>query len=80
MSDAPAPDERFLDLRGLEPPEPLVRIFAALDESPGLPLRARLSREPFPLYPMLLAGGWRRRTERYEDGSCDVVITRNGAV
>ena len=76
MPHASANDERFLDLRGLEPPEPLLRIFAALDEPSERPLRVCLAREPFPLYPMLRAAGWRRRTERREDGSCDVVITR----
>ena len=68
--------ERFLDLRGLEPPEPLMRVFAALDKAPDLPLRIRVQREPFPLYAMLQAGGWIRRTEPREDGSYDVVITR----
>lgn len=78
MPDAPSPaeGERFLDLRGLEPPEPLIRVFAALEEAPQRPLRIRLAREPFPLYPMLRAAGWQRRTEPREDGSCDVVITR----
>jgi hypothetical protein len=72
----PLQGERFLDLRGLEPPEPLLRVFAALEESPERPLRIRLHREPHPLYPMLRAGGWRRRTETREDGSCEVVIYR----
>ena len=73
----PAPQsERFLDLRGLDPPAPLIRVFEALDATPDLPLRARFPREPFPLYPMLQAGGWTRRTVACEDGSYDVLISR----
>ena len=74
---APLPEgERVLDLRGLEPPEPLVRVFAALDAAPELPLRARFPREPFPLYAMLQAGGWHCRTVASEDGSFEILISR----
>jgi hypothetical protein len=69
-------EERVLDLRGLEPPEPLMRVFAALDEAPDRPLRVRFPREPFPLYVMLQAGGWTRRTTHCEDGSFEVLISR----
>ena len=69
-------DGRILDLRGLEPPEPLMRVFAALDAAPDQPLRARFPREPFPLYAMLRAGGWNFRTELSEDGGYDVLISR----
>lgn len=68
--------ERFLDLRELDPPAPLLRVFEALDAAPDRPLRARFPREPFPLYPMLQAGGWIRRTVACEDGSYDVLISR----
>ena len=78
MPDAAVPPEgeRVLDLRGLEPPEPLMRVFAALDAAPDQPLRARFPREPFPLYALLQAGGWTRRTVAREDGSFDVLISR----
>ena len=68
--------ERILDLRGLEPPEPMMRIFAALDAAPERPLRARFPREPFPLYAMLQAGGWKCRTVASEDGSFEILISR----
>jgi hypothetical protein len=68
--------ERFLDLRGLDPPAPLMRVFEALDAAPDLPLRARFAREPFPLYAMLQAGGWIRRTVACEDGSFEILIER----
>lgn len=74
---APPPEgERVLDLRGLEPPEPLLRVFAALDAAPELPLRIRIQREPFPLYTMLQAGGWTRRTVARDDGSFEILISR----
>jgi hypothetical protein len=78
MPDATVPPEgeRVLDLRGLEPPEPLMRVFAALDAAPDQPLRARFQREPFPLYPMLKAGGWIRRTVACEDGGFEILISR----
>lgn len=69
-------DEGFLDLRGLDPPEPLVRILAALEAEPARPLRVRLSREPWPLYAMLAAGGWQRRTRVHEDGGYEILISR----
>ena len=47
------PARRSLDLRGLQPPEPIVRIFEALERAPGEPLRAILPDEPAPLYTLL---------------------------
>jgi hypothetical protein len=69
-------DEVYLDLRGLDPPEPLVRILAALEAEPARPLRVRMSREPWPLYAMLAAGGWQRRTRAHEDGGYEILIRR----
>lgn len=78
MPDAAAPPEgeKVLDLRGLEPPEPLLRVFAALEAAPELPLRIRMHREPFPLYPMLRAGGWTHRTVAQRQGCIDILISR----
>lgn len=77
MNASPDPaGEQFLDLRGLDPPEPLLRIFAALEAAPEHALRVRMSREPFPLYPMLEACGWTGRTRRHEDGGFEVLISR----
>jgi hypothetical protein len=55
-----------VDLRGLDPPEPLVRILAAIEDEAG-PREFRLSREPYPLYPLLAAAGWRHEVRREED-------------
>jgi TusA-related sulfurtransferase len=68
--------ERLLDVRGLEPPEPFVRIFAALEADPGRPLRVLIHREPFPLYAALAAGGWARRTRALAEGGFEILIKR----
>ena len=47
------------DLRGLAPPEPLLRILEALDHADAGPHEFLLAREPFFLYPMLAGDGWR---------------------
>ena len=56
------------DLRGLDPPEPLLRILEAIGEGAQGPHVFLLAREPFPLYPMLLGEGWSRRVRSLERG------------
>lgn len=46
-----------MDLRGLQPPEPIVRIFQAL-EGGAAPLRVILPHEPLPLYGLLRERGY----------------------
>lgn len=54
--------ERLLDVSALEPPEPLVQVLdAAAALRPGEYLRARLPREPYPLYPLLEERGFEFR-------------------
>jgi uncharacterized protein (DUF2249 family) len=66
--------ERLLDVRALEPPEPLERI---LDTLAGMPpehrLRVILRREPFPLYNFLLRMGYQWRAHG-EEGRFEVLI------
>lgn len=51
--------DRDLDVRGLEPPEPLERVLDALADLPaGDRLRVRVRREPFPLYDLLRRMGY----------------------
>ncbi|HHC07291.1 MAG TPA: DUF2249 domain-containing protein [Actinobacteria bacterium] len=58
----PAP-EILLDVSDLEPCEPLERSLAAAAELPeGRYLRILHRREPFPLYDLLDAGGFRHAT------------------
>ena len=72
-AQAPAP----LDLRGLQPPEPIVRIFEALERSPGEPLRAILPHEPVPLYALLRERGYSYSGEQRPDGGYELLIERS---
>jgi hypothetical protein len=65
-TDAESPEVPMVDLRGLDPPEPLVRILSSL-EGEG-PLRFLLSRDPLPLYAMLKVEGWRFSVRRRPEG------------
>lgn len=69
-------DIRALDVRGLDPPEPFLRIMKALTQSPDLPLRVLIHREPFPLYDVLAEQGFGHRARALEDGSFEIVIER----
>ncbi|HZM37073.1 MAG TPA: DUF2249 domain-containing protein [Burkholderiales bacterium] len=66
-----------LDLRGLQPPEPIVRIFQALERAPGEPLRAILPHEPVPLYALLHERGFAWRGAPRTDGGYELVIERS---
>jgi hypothetical protein len=66
-----------MDLRGLQPPEPLVRIFHALERDPGVPLRVILPHEPVPLYGMLRERGYSYAGSARTDGAFEVLIEKN---
>jgi len=69
--------EIVLDVRGLEPPEPLVKVMDALETlPPGDTLRMVHNREPFPLYGILQEDGYQYRTETFADGRVEIVIWR----
>ena len=57
-----------VDLRGLDPPEPLIRILAALESDPGGPVIFLMPREPWPIYPLLRSWGWRHAVRARDDG------------
>lgn len=63
-----------MDLRGLQPPEPIVRIFQALERSPGVPLRVILPHEPVPLYALLRERGFSCTGSPRPDGGFEVLI------
>lgn len=66
--DWPEPSA-FLDNRGLEPPEPMVRILDSLEHlAPGDVLEAINEREPVFLYPELEARGAAIQTDKRDDG------------
>tara|TARA_R110002095_G_scaffold14856_3_gene18691 strand:- start:293 stop:580 length:288 start_codon:yes stop_codon:yes gene_type:complete len=53
---------QLLDVRDLEPPEPLTTILSALEVLPAQQaLKVRHRREPFPLYPLLDNMGYDHR-------------------
>lgn len=59
-----------IDARGLEPPEPMVRILEALSTLPaGGTLLARTDRRPMHLYPLLAERGFMTETQEQSDGS-----------
>lgn len=63
-----------LDLRGLQPPEPIVRIFEALERAPRTSLRAILPHEPVPLYGLLRERGFAYTGTPRSDGGFEVLI------
>ncbi len=66
-----------VDNRGLEPPEPMVRILGRLAElGPEDALVAHNDREPILLYPKLAARGFTFDAQRQADGSYLVTIRR----
>ena len=60
--------EHFTDLRGLEPPEPLVRILEAIEAPGDGPYRFLLSRNPVPLYALLAMARWKHSIRAGEGG------------
>lgn len=71
LDEAPA-----MDLRGLQPPEPIVRIFQALERSPESALRVILPHEPMPLYGLLRERGYSYAGSPRPDGGFEVLIER----
>ena len=68
-----------LDARGLEPPQPMVRILEALSTLPAnATVRARTDRRPMHLYPLLEDRGFTAETQAEADGSFVTQIHRRG--
>ena len=66
----PAPEFVEVDARGLEPPQPLVKILEALTGlSEGAELHARTDRRPIHLYAQLEERGFTAETMEQSDGS-----------
>ena len=70
---------RHLDNRDLDPPEPMVRILAAVEAmQPGEVLTALLCREPVFLFPQLAKRGHAWRGGFEPDGATYKVLVRIG--
>ncbi len=72
-----AADVREIDVRGLEPPEPLVRVLDALESLPaGVKLQARTDREPCHLFGEAKERGFSSDCTQQPDGSWLTVLAR----
>jgi hypothetical protein len=63
-----------MDLRGLQPPEPIVRILHVLERGAGAPLRVILPHEPVPLYALLRERGYSCTGAPRPDGGFEILI------
>lgn len=72
-----SPPEIVVDGRALEPPEPMERVLAALDElQPGQRVRFLIHRQPYPLYDILSRYHYRHETLAGADGNFEILIWR----
>ena len=70
----------LLDVGGMQPPEPMVRILEALDTlGPDESLRVLIDREPVPLYSILARNGYRHRTAALPNLRYEVMIWQDPA-
>ena len=71
------PEQRVIDGRGLQPPEPLELAVAALHAmSPGDELVMLLNCEPLPLYSILDRNAFRYRSALRADGTNEIHIQK----
>jgi uncharacterized protein (DUF2249 family) len=69
-----------LDVRGLEPPQPLVRVLEEIDRlGTGDELEVRHDRRPVFLYPQLADRGFTHETDEPEPGLVRIVIRKGSA-
>ena len=69
--------EKLVDARWLPPPEPMERVLDALNAlAPDDHIRLLIHREPYPLYDILCAWGYRHSTQMLDDGSYEISISR----
>jgi uncharacterized protein (DUF2249 family) len=67
--------EIVVDGRGLEPPEPMELVLAALDQlEPGQRVRFLIHRQPYPLYDILRRYRYRYETTAGADGNFEILI------
>ena len=69
-----------LDVRGLEPPLPMVRVLEAVERlAPGQRLEVWHDRRPIFLYPQLEERGCRHATDEPTAGLVRILIWRTGS-
>lgn len=68
--------EIVVDGRGLEPPEPMERVLAALEQlQPGQRVRFLIHRQPYPLYSILDRYHYTYTVESHADGQFEIWIS-----
>jgi uncharacterized protein (DUF2249 family) len=73
----PARGRSVLDVRGLEPPQPMLRVLQEIDRlGPSAELEVRHDRRPVFLYPQLDERGFVHETDEPEPGLVRVLIRR----
>ncbi len=71
---------RVLDVRGLEPPQPMVRVLEVLERlEPGQQIEVLHERRPMFLYPQLDERGFSHETEEAGPGLVRIIIRRGAA-
>ncbi len=79
LNEAVRPAYRVLDVRGLEPPQPLIRVLEAIEKLPaGARLEVHHDRRPLLLYPQLDDRGFRHETDEPEPGLVRIRIWKDG--
>ena len=69
---------RALDVRGLEPPQPMLRVLEEIEKlPPGTRLEVRHDRRPLLLYPQLEHRGFRHETDEPEPGLVRIRIWKD---
>ena len=75
MPNEPESQEVYLDVCGLEPPEPMERVLEALaDLKPGQHVLMLIDREPRPLYRILERNGYRFDATLRDDALYEILI------
>ena len=73
--------ERIIDARWLEPPEPMELTLAALEVlQPGENIRLLIHREPYMLFNILKEWGYGYQTQSCDDGTYEILIWFNERV
>jgi len=64
-----------VDARGLDHPEPMEKILAALENlAPGQQVLFKIHREPYPLYRILEQNHYEWKLTKQDDGSFEILI------
>jgi uncharacterized protein (DUF2249 family) len=77
MPPPPSLDEIYLDLRGMQPPEPMERTLDALEQLLlGQQVRIVIDREPVPLFRILERNDYTYRCTQTSPGLFEIVISQ----